>query len=225
MSGRPGAAPIGGFLTGGGAKRKEWMALWTRRPAPGARAGAIVEGGARALVCAPPRTPGPMPARDHLERLTPELRRCAHALCAGPDAIAAGDELARETLRRAAADEAPADGRPEAWLIGLLVEASRAARARPGPGVALARPEPRARGYAERVAEALAALPAEPREALVLVAVARLDYGEAARALGVTQPQLMARLTVARDRFAAIFGGRGDAPGAARRAPHLRVVK
>lgn len=166
-----------------------------------------------------------MPERDDLERLTPALRRCAHALCAGPDAIAAGDELTRETLRRAAGAEAPADRRAEAWLIGLLVEASRAARRRPGPGVAPARPEPRSRGYAERVVEALAALPPEAREALALVAIARLDYAEAAQALGATQPQLMARLTVARDQFAAIFGGRGDAPGAARRAPHLRVVK
>jgi RNA polymerase sigma-70 factor (ECF subfamily) len=217
---------VDGFLKGGDRKRKGRAALWTTGAGQDSAAIGIVEGGASALVCAPPEKPAtPMALRDDLERLTPALRRCAHALCAGPDAIAAGDELVRETLRRAAGEPPPADRRPEVWLIGLLVEASRAARTRPGPGVAPARPEPRARGYAERVVEALAALPAEPREALVLVAVARLDYGEAARALGVTQPQLMARLTVARDQFAAIFGGRDDAPGAPRRAPHLRVVK
>lgn len=167
-----------------------------------------------------------MSALDDLERLTPALRRCAHALCAGAEAAAAGDEITRETLRRArAAGGPPAGLRAEAWLIGLLVEASRAARRRPGPGVALPNPEPGPTGEVDRVRQALAALPTEAREALALISIARLGYSEAARALGASEPQLMARLTVARDQFALLLEGRREAPPPARRAPHLRLVK
>ncbi|MBL8587550.1 MAG: hypothetical protein JNK46_03390 [Methylobacteriaceae bacterium] len=164
-----------------------------------------------------------MLARDDIERLAPALRRCAHALCAGPDAVAAGDELVRETLRRALQSRAPTEGvRLDVWLIAVLVDAARAAAARPGPGVAMptAAPEQRSDNPAERAQAALAALAPADREALVLVGLARLGYAEAAAALGLSSTQLIARLSAARDQFAALTSGRR-----ARSAAHLRVVK
>ena len=160
-----------------------------------------------------------------IERIVPSLRRTAHALCAGADAEAQGDEIVREALRRALATRSPSDGvRLEVWLTALLVDVARAAAQRPGPGVTMPRAEPRGEALAERVSSALGGLPREFREALVVVSIARLSYAEAAAALGVSAPQLVSRLTAARDQFAAALSGRGFAGG--KRAPtHLRVVK
>jgi DNA-directed RNA polymerase specialized sigma24 family protein len=163
-------------------------------------------------------------ARDEIDRTVPLLRRTAQALCAGPDSVALGDEIVRDALRRALRADPPAAGqvRPEVWVTVILVDCARDAMARLRPQAVFAAPDPVEEGLARRVAGALAALPHELREALVLVTLSRFSYVEAAAALGLTMTDLMNRLTEARDQFASAF-----ARTAARRsaASHLRVVK
>jgi RNA polymerase sigma-70 factor (ECF subfamily) len=165
-----------------------------------------------------------MIARDDIDRIVPALRRTAQALCAGPDAIALGDEITRDALRRALRGHPPPPEqvRLEVWVTVILVDSAREAMGRRGPEARFAPPDPSADNLRERVSAALAALPHEEREALTLVSLARFSYVEAAAALGLTMSQLMAALTAGRDGFAAALA----AQGRARRAPtHLRVVK
>jgi RNA polymerase sigma-70 factor (ECF subfamily) len=60
-----------------------------------------------------------------------------------------------------------------------------------------------------QVYEAIAALPAEFRDALVAVDVAGLSYPEAARALGLPEGTVTSRLFRARDRVARRLSGEG----------------
>jgi DNA-directed RNA polymerase specialized sigma24 family protein len=162
--------------------------------------------------------------REDIDRTVPLLRRTAQALCAGPEAEAVGDEIVRDALRRALRAEPPAAGpvRAEVWISVILVDCAREAMLRPRPQAAFARPSPPEEGLGARVAGALASLPHELREALVLVTLARFTYVEAAAALGLTIADLMSRLTEARDQFGSAFSRvaarRGD-------GSHLRVVK
>lgn len=165
-----------------------------------------------------------MIARDDIDRIVPALRRTAQALCAGPDAVALGDEIVRDALRRTLRSQPPPPEqvRLEVWVTVILIDSAREAVARRPAQVAFASPDPAADGLRERVSAALAALGHEEREALVLVSLARFTYIEAAAALGLNMAQLMTTLTHARDRFAAVLGSRNRA----RRDPsHLRVVK
>ena len=90
---------------------------------------------------------------------------------------------------------------------------------------------------------ALTQLPGELREALLLIALAQLSYGEAAEALGLSLNDFFARLTRARTAYGALlaaqekqsaapFAGRAAQGHAGQRAParkpapqHLRLVK
>ena len=165
-----------------------------------------------------------MIAREDIDRIVPALRRTAQALCAGPDAVALGDEICRDAIRRTLRSQPPPPEqvRLEVWVTVILVDSAREAVTRRPAQVAFAAPDPAADGLRERVSMALAALTHEEREALVLVSLARFSYIEAAAALGLAMAQLMQTLTQARDRFAAALGQRGRA----RRDPsHLRVVK
>jgi DNA-directed RNA polymerase specialized sigma24 family protein len=63
----------------------------------------------------------------------------------------------------------------------------------------------------------------ELREALLIVVLAGFTHHEAASALDVSLATLIARLTKARDRVAALT--RPLPTGAPRTVPHLRVVK
>ena len=165
-----------------------------------------------------------MIARDDIDRIVPALRRTAQALCAGPDAVALGDEIVRDALRRTLRSRPPPPDqvRLEVWVTVILVDSAREAITRRPTQVAFAAPDPAADGLRERVSAALAGLGHEEREALVLVSLARFSYIEAAAALGLNMAQLMTTLTHGRDRFAAALGARNRA----RRDPsHLRVVK
>lgn len=165
-----------------------------------------------------------MIAREDIDRIVPALRRTAQALCAGPDAVAMGDEIVRDALRRTLRSQPPPPDqvRLEVWVTVILVDSAREAVARRQMPVAFAAPDPAADSLRERVAAALAALSHEEREALVIVSLARFSYIEAAAALGLNMAQLMTTLTQARDRFAAALAQRNRPR---RASTHLRVVK
>jgi RNA polymerase sigma-70 factor (ECF subfamily) len=69
-------------------------------------------------------------------------------------------------------------------------------------------PVPQEALEAREVFEAIAALPADFREALVAIDVVGLSYGEAARALRVREATITTRLYRARKRVAQILGGK-----------------
>jgi predicted DNA-binding protein (UPF0251 family) len=73
------------------------------------------------------------------------------------------------------------------------------------------------------MAAAVRALPLELREALLIVVLGSLTHKEAASALDISLATLIARLTKARERVAALT--RPLPAAAPRPAPHLRVVK
>jgi hypothetical protein len=74
------------------------------------------------------------------------------------------------------------------------------------------------------MAAAVRALPLELREPLLIVVLAAFTHQEAAAALDISLATLIARLTKARDRVAALTRAPLSAPPV-RAAPHLRVVK
>jgi predicted DNA-binding protein (UPF0251 family) len=73
------------------------------------------------------------------------------------------------------------------------------------------------------MAAAVRALPLELREALLIVVLANFTHKEAASALDISLATLIARLTKARERVAALTRPLSSAQP--RTAPHLRVVK
>ena len=78
------------------------------------------------------------------------------------------------------------------------------------------------------VAAAVRMLPLELREALLIVVLAGFTHREAASALDISLATLIARLTKARERIAALTRApivAGTAGATARAVPHLRVVK
>ena len=75
------------------------------------------------------------------------------------------------------------------------------------------------------MAAAVHMLPLELKEALLIVVLARFTHGEAASALDVSLATLIARLTKARERVAALTHAPLAAGVGPRAVPHLRVVK
>jgi RNA polymerase sigma-70 factor, ECF subfamily len=158
----------------------------------------------------------------------PRLRRFARVLARHPDSA---DDLVQETLLRAMA----ARGQFEvgtnlrAWLFTILRHA-RAAEARRDARSPFLSPEtvpdaPVSGGQEERQAmrdliTAFRRLPAIQRDALWLVVVDGLDYGDAATILGVPPGTLRSRLSRAREALRRGIGllpdgGGGTAAGAA----------
>lgn len=109
--------------------------------------------------------------------------------------------LHRRHVRRLALD----DGEP-GWD-----ENSESARAKASTGVGMA--------------AAVRMLSLELREALLIVVLARFTHGEAASALDISLATLIARLTKARERVAALTHAPFAAGAGPRAVPHLRVVK
>ena len=71
------------------------------------------------------------------------------------------------------------------------------------------------------IERALARLPVEQREVILLVGIEQMGYGEVAKALDVPIGTVMSRLSRARERLRALLSGEPDAgPGA-----NLKVVK
>lgn len=156
----------------------------------------------------------------------PRLRRYARALCGSREDA---DDLVQDTLerawRRSALWQGVADMR--AWLFGIMhnlhVDGLRQARL---PTVDLDEdtPEPpMPPAQADRLAvldlqAALAQLPAEQREVLLLVALEDMAYAEVAQALGIPVGTVMSRLSRGRERLRALMQGHA--------APvRLKVVK
>lgn len=146
----------------------------------------------------------------------PRLRRYAHALIHHPDDA---DDLVQATLERAwsKAEHWPRVTDMRAWLFALMhnlyVDQSRK------PKLALvdldddalsaaATTSPHeARAALLDLKAALARLPAEQREVLLLVAVEGMSYAEVARALDVALGTVMSRLSRGRERLRELMDG------------------
>lgn len=164
-----------------------------------------------------PSSPEPEAFRSALAAEIPRLRRFARSLAHHPDSA---DDLVQETLLRAMA----ARGQFEigtnlrAWLFTILRHA-RITQARRdasspflSPGVMPDAPVSGGQEERQAMRDLVAAfrrLPAIQRDALWLVVVDGLDYGEAAVVLGVPPGTLRSRLSRAR---VALRRGMGLAP-------------
>lgn len=162
---------------------------------------------------------------DHL----PRLRRYARALTG--DRYAA-DDLVQDTIERALTRAAlwRTGSKLDSWLMtimhNLFVNQVRAASTRlrtDAPEEFDRRPsnaaDPSERLGIRDLDAALAKLPVEQREVLLLVALEDTAYEEAARILGIPLGTVMSRLSRARDRLRKIMAGESDPPS------QLKVVK
>lgn len=161
--------------------------------------------------------------RDLIEHL-PRLRRYARALTGDRSRA---DDLVQDTLARALAklDLWQPGSDLRAWLFTLMhnlfVNQLRSNRL-PETALDEALDTPVSGGQLEALAvrdihEALARLPAEQREVLLLVGLEQFGYAEAAQVLGVPTGTVMSRLSRARERMRRMLA---DAP-----ATRLKVVK
>lgn len=165
-----------------------------------------------------------MPAEHAILAEIPRLRRYARALT-GNEADA--DDLLQDTLERALGKWLLwRPGNLRAWLLTMMHHVFlNQLRSRPA-FVALdddtpALPErPRQQDELEvqDLDRALARLPPDQREVLLLVGLEELSYADTARILGIPQGTVMSRLSRARERLRALLAG-GDRP------VHLKVVK
>ena len=166
-----------------------------------------------------------MDERNAIVELIPRLRRYARALVSDR---AAADDLVQDTLERAWAKfhlyRSGTDLR--AWMFTVMhnVHVNRVRAQRPTDALTddVAEPVQRAaQGDALMVRDlerALARLPDEQREVLLLVGLEDMSYEEAARTLGIPPGTVMSRLSRAREKLRASML---DAPALAK----LTVVK
>lgn len=171
-----------------------------------------------------------MLSREAILEHTPRLRRYARALTG--DRYAA-DDLVQDTLERALQKWAllRADSKVGAWLMTIMhnvfVNQVRRQASRPVhvdlDDMVAGEPSSRGRqeeGLAMRdLQAALAALPAEQREVLLLVTLEEMSYEASARVLGIPVGTVMSRLSRARDRLRRLLAGEEPA------AQHLKVIK
>ncbi len=169
------------------------------------------------------RTP-PVNNRDAIIAEIPRLRRYARALTGNAEAA---DDLVQDTLERALEKwrlwQQGRQLRP--WLFSIMHNLHVDGRRRDGrldyrEEDDLPLPPQRASqqdGLELRdLDRALALLPAEQREVLLLVGLEELSYAEVAAALNIPQGTVMSRLSRARARFKAVLAGEA--------APLLKVV-
>ncbi|NJD34205.1 MAG: sigma-70 family RNA polymerase sigma factor [Betaproteobacteria bacterium] len=165
-----------------------------------------------------------MSNRDAIVAEIPRLRRYARAL---PGTADTADDLVQETLQRALEKwrlwQRERDLRP--WLFSIMHNLHVDGRRRdqridfrddddlPLPVQRASQTDALELRDLER---ALALLPLDQREVLLLVGLEELSYGEVARALNIPQGTVMSRLSRARARLKAIL--------AEEAAPHLKVV-
>ena len=128
----------------------------------------------------------------------PALRAVATALTASKER---GDDLVEETMLRAlsSAETPPSEGGLQAWLFGLLhaqyyAEHRNRRRDTNGNGAQATVPQTEFRS-------ALAKLPAEQREALILVAGTGLPYEDVAHICGCAVGTIKSRVNRARNRL------------------------
>ena len=162
---------------------------------------------------------------DHL----PRLRRYARALTGDRDSA---DDLVQDTIERALSRSGlwQAGSRLDSWLMtimhNLFVNQVRSAGARLRVDVAEDELDRRPAGSSDPseglsirdLDAALAKLPPEQREVLLLVALEDTPYEEAARILGVPIGTVMSRLSRARDRLRRLMTGDFT------ESSHLKVV-
>lgn len=165
-----------------------------------------------------------MAVRDALVAEIPRLRRYARALTGRADAA---DDLVQETLQRALEKwrlwQRERDLRP--WLFSIMhnlhVDGHRRDQrvdfcADDDLPVPVQRASQADALELRDLERALALLPPEQREVLLLVGLEELSYAEVARALQIPQGTVMSRLSRARTRLKAILAGEA--------APQLKVV-
>lgn len=166
-----------------------------------------------------------MSRRDAIVAEIPRLRRYARALTGRGDAA---DDLVQETLERALDKwgfwRSERALRP--WLFSIMHNLHADSRRRATrieyrndeslPELAQRADQADALELRD-LDRALALLPMEQRETLLLVALEELSYADVARALNIPPGTVMSRLSRARTRLKAILAG--DA------APQLTVVK
>ncbi len=180
---------------------------------------------------------------DQLREQVPRLRRYARALTGSREAA---DDLTQDTLERAWTKRALWDdaagrggGRPSlrAWLYTVMhnVFVNGTRRRRPvdpiddlpqlpdGEASLVSAAASAETGAAMRdLQRALARLPDEQREVLLLVGLEQLSYAEAAQVLQVPMGTVMSRLSRGRERLRLLLDGSGDDESA---AGGLRRVK
>jgi RNA polymerase sigma-70 factor (ECF subfamily) len=163
---------------------------------------------------------------DQVEACVPALRRYARALTRNVDLA---DDLVQDCLERAIARRGlfRPKGPVRAWLFTILLNlyrnSLRSSRRRGEmvdlatvPELSIPAPQPGHIALAE-LARAIDTLPAEQKEALLLVTLEGLPYAEAADILGLPLGTLMSRLGRARATLRSLTGTPAE--------PHLRTVK
>ena len=158
-----------------------------------------------------------MNTHDTIIAEIPRLRRYARALTGRIDAA---DDLVQDTLQRALEKwrlwQSERDLRP--WLFSImhnlhvdLLRREHRIEFREDGELPAAEQRPRQQDNLELrdLERALAQLPAEQREVLLLVALEELSYADVARALKIPQGTVMSRLSRARARLKAILAGEG----------------
>ncbi|WP_423196262.1 MULTISPECIES: RNA polymerase sigma factor [unclassified Cupriavidus] len=183
-----------------------------------------------------------MNIRDVLIDHVPRLRRYARALIHNRELA---DDLVQDTLERALGhtDQYRDGADPRAWLFAIMhnvyVNHARRASARVAHvsmddetigEETLAVPDAQLRALEMRdLDEALARLPAEQREVVLLVGLEDMSYAEVSQALDIPLGTVMSRLSRGRERLRGLMAGeervqgRPDAKAAA--ATRLRVVR
>lgn len=165
---------------------------------------------------------------DHRQLLTwvPRLRRYARAL-AGTREDA--DDLVQDTLERAWSKSSMWRGVADmrAWLFGIMhnlhIDGVRRPRLHAAPLDENTPEVPVAANQMQRLTvldleAALAQLPHDQREVVLLVALEDMAYADVARALGIPIGTVMSRLSRGRERLRALMEGRSE-------PERLRVVK
>lgn len=164
---------------------------------------------------------------DEMESEVPALRRYARALTGSREAA---DDLVQDCLERAIRKRGlfVRSGPLRSWLFTLMLNlfrnAERARKRRPVaapiedvPGEPQVAPAQHGRLLLAEMARAIASLPLDQREALLLVALEGLSYADAARILNIPQGTLMSRIARARSALRALTGEAEE--------PRLRTVK
>ena len=165
-----------------------------------------------------------MSSRDAIVAEIPRLRRYARALTGGADTA---DDLVQDTLERALEKwrlwQQERELRP--WLFSIMHNLHVDGRRRdhridfrddddlPMPVQRASQADALELRDLER---ALALLPVDQREVLLLVGLEELSYSEVAHALNIPQGTVMSRLSRARARLKALLAGEP--------APQLKVV-
>lgn len=150
-------------------------------------------------------------SHDVVLRLTPALRRFAHALAGAPTGSGAADALLDAALARLGDLAGRSEAVLKVVLYGHIVQTHRARSTINTESF---------RTPLRGIAQAIERLPLDQRETFLLVVLERFSYDQAGTILGLPRSSVLARLVRAR---AAIASSVDETPH--QRPTHLRVVK